>query len=184
MKYPKDVVNYQCRDCILWKTRTQVVWGDGFPTAQLGFIGEGPGREEDETGIAFVGKAGRLLRKILGLLRLKRKVIILNLVKCRPPQNRPPLPSEFEACSKYLYRQIDALPNLRVIVVLGRVPWKFLTGKEEPVIQNRGKTEKWHNQLLLYTYHPSFLARSHDKDRLKEFIKDLKKAKAIAGIRK
>lgn len=181
--HPKDLVDYKCKDCSLWKTRIQVVWGDGDPLSRLCFIGEGPGREEDETGVAFIGKAGRFLRKILKLLGLKDKVLILNLVKCRPPKNRPPKQEEVDACNKYLVNQLQSAPNLKLIVALGRVPWKFISGNEESVKQSHGRTEKHLGHTVLFTYHPSFLSMYKDKDRIREFISDIKKAKALAGVK-
>lgn len=182
MKHPKDVLDYKCRDCRLWRTRIHVVWGSGNPDAVIGFIGEGPGREENIKGEAFVGRSGKLLRKIIKALKIK-EFIILNVVKCRPPDNRNPRKDEIEACKRYLKKQIKCLPNIKVFVLLGRTAWTAVTGLNGPVMTEHGKTVKIRNIHYIYTFHPSFLLRNQSKEILKAFISDIRKAKHYAETR-
>jgi len=180
MKHPKDVLNYSCKDCKLWHSRSQVVWGAGNPIAKIGFIGEGPGVEEDESGIAFVGRAGRLLRKILKHLDLTiEDVIILNVVKCRPPHNRNPKPKEIEACKKYLDLQFKCLKKLTLMVCLGRVSWTAITNRIEPVTKEHGRLYNLNGIYYLYTFHPSYLLRNPSPELRNQFISDIIKAKRI-----
>ena len=182
MKHLKEVLDFDCKDCRLWRTRTQVVWGSGNPLAKIGFIGEGPGKDEDLEGEAFVGRSGKLLRRIINALKIKT-FIILNIVRCRTPDNRNPKPDEIEACSKYLNKQIKCLPNIKVFILLGRVAWRSVTGLNDPVNANHGKTVKKGGLLYIYTFHPSFLLRNQSKDILKAFISDIRKAKTYAKTR-
>jgi uracil-DNA glycosylase len=177
MKHPKDILNYKCKDCNLWKSRTRVVWGDGNLYSPLVFVGEGPGREEDEVGLAFVGRAGRLLTKILNGMGIKRDdILLLNLVKCRPPQNRNPLPIEIKTCSKYLKKQLQCARNVEVIVALGRVPWQGLVGEVLSVTKYHGRVKEIGQYKYLFTYHPSYLARRNAPILNKEFMRDIRKA--------
>jgi len=118
-----------CRRCDLWKTRTHLVFGDGNPNAKVMLIGEAPGFYEDKEGIPFVGAAGKFLNKLLESVSLKRKdIYIANILKCRPPKNRDPLPEEIEACSPFLDRQIDIIKP-KIIICLGRFASKYILDK-------------------------------------------------------
>ncbi|HEX2254779.1 MAG TPA: uracil-DNA glycosylase, partial [Thermoanaerobaculia bacterium] len=149
-----------CTRCRLAEGRKSVVFGSGNPHAELMFIGEGPGAEEDRQGQPFVGPAGELLTKIIGAIGLGRDdVYIANVVKCRPPGNRDPLPDESGACRGYLERQID-LVRPRVIVALGRVAAQTLLASELPLGRLRGR---WHTVRGIptrATYHPAALLRN------------------------
>ncbi len=167
-----------CRRCPLGKTRKNAVPGEGSPTARLAVVGEGPGAQEDRMGRPFVGDAGkmldRMLENVLGLSR--EEVHILNVMKCRPPNNRDPKPPEIDACLGYLERQIDAL-NPTLIIALGAVAAKTLVGTTEGITRLRGNLFTFRGHALLPTYHPAFLLRS--PERKKETLQDLLKAKSI-----
>jgi len=184
MTHPKNVIDYKCTDCKLYKERTQVVWGDGNPESKLVFVGEGPGREEDLEGRAFCGQAGQLLTNIIKFLKHKRdEFLFLNLVRCRPPNNRNPEIEEIKACDKHLRRQIQCCNNVKVLVGLGVVPWKGLTGINESVTKNHGRIIKSGKFKLLYAYHPSYLIRNpKNKDLKKQFIVDIRKAIKLARV--
>lgn len=149
-----------CTRCRLAEGRKNVVFGVGHPNAELMFIGEGPGAEEDRQGLPFVGPAGELLTKIIQAIDLKREeVYIANVVKCRPPGNRDPQPDEVQACRGFLEKQI-ALVRPRVLVALGRTAAQTLLGNESPIGQLRGR---WHQVLgipTMVTYHPAALLRN------------------------
>lgn len=167
-----------CRKCPLWETRTQAVPGEGSPTAELAVVGEGPGREEDLQGRPFVGDAGRMLdRMLLNVLGLKRsRAHILNVVKCRPPKNRDPMPGEIASCLPYLERQLEII-RPRLILALGNVAAKTLAGTGEGITRLRGRLFAFQGITLLPTYHPAFLLRSPERKR--ETLEDLKLAKRI-----
>ena len=149
-----------CTRCGLAAGRQNVVFGSGDPDADLMFIGEGPGAEEDRQGLPFVGPAGELLGKILGAIGLSREqVYIANIVKCRPPGNRDPLPDEVKACRGYLERQID-LVRPRVIVALGRVAAQTLLESELPLGRLRGRWHSVRGVAVRATYHPAALLRN------------------------
>lgn len=149
-----------CKLCGLWKGRQSVVFGSGDPDADLMFIGEGPGAEEDRQGLPFVGPAGRLLSKIIEAIDLEReKVYIANIVKCRPPGNRDPHPDEVAACRPYLRQQIE-LVSPRVIVALGRVAAQALLGEATPIGKLRGHWHSAYGVAVMPTYHPAALLRS------------------------
>lgn len=154
-----------CKRCALAERRRRVVFGAGNPDAELMFIGEGPGAEEDRQGLPFVGAAGGLLTKIIEAMDLERNdVYIANIVKCRPPGNRDPRPEEVSECRGYLLRQI-ALVQPRVIVALGRVAAQALLGEERPIGKLRGH---WHSAFgveLMPTYHPAALLRNRSLKR-------------------
>lgn len=149
-----------CKRCPLCEERTKAVFGDGNPRADLMLVGEGPGREEDLQGLPFVGAAGELLNKIITAMGFERAAIyITNTVKCRPPRNRDPEPTEVAACRPYLDQQID-LVRPRVIVALGRVAAQSLLGSEENLGRLRGR---WHEVAGIptrVTYHPAALLRN------------------------
>jgi len=179
LKFPKT-----CTDCRLHRTRTKIVWGSGSPYASLAFIGEGPGHDEDLAGEAFVGKAGQLLTKVLKLLSASRQdVLILNLVKCRPPNNRNPKPDEIITCHKWLSQQLALAKNVKVIVALGRVPWFGLTGEKISVTANRGTIKKIGKYKIIYTYHPSYLLRNRSPKVMKDFIRDIRTGLKLAKMR-
>ncbi|MES1242214.1 MAG: uracil-DNA glycosylase [Acidobacteriota bacterium] len=149
-----------CTRCRLAQGRQKVVFGSGNPDADLMFIGEGPGAEEDRQGLPFVGPAGELLTKIIQAMELRREdVYIANVVKCRPPGNRDPQPDEVAACRGYLEKQIE-LVKPRLIVILGRVAAQTLLGNESPIGQMRGQWYQVRGIPTMITYHPAALLRN------------------------
>ena len=149
-----------CTRCRLAEGRQKVVFGSGNPDADLMFIGEGPGAEEDRQGLPFVGAAGELLSRIIQAMEMTRdEVYIANVVKCRPPGNRDPQPDEVAACRGYLERQI-ALVRPRVIVALGRVAAQALLGTDSPIGQMRGRWYSIQGVPAMVTYHPAALLRN------------------------
>lgn len=149
----------QCRLCKLCENRKNTVPGEGNPNADLMFIGEAPGYNEDAQGKPFVGKAGRLLDKMLSAMKFSRnEIFIANVLKCRPPMNRNPGPEEVEKCIKYLNRQIDLIKP-RVIVLLGSIPLKFLTDKKS-ISKERGKWIDYRGIKTMPTFHPAYLLRN------------------------
>lgn len=154
-----------CTRCALAEGRKTVVFGSGNPDADLMFIGEGPGAEEDRRGLPFVGPAGELLTRIIQAIDLTRdEVYIANIVKCRPPRNRDPLPDEVAACRPWLEAQIH-LVRPRVIVALGRVAAQALLGEETPIGKLRGRWHSAHGVPVMPTYHPAALLRSGNLKR-------------------
>ncbi|HXG45065.1 MAG TPA: uracil-DNA glycosylase [Gemmatimonadales bacterium] len=149
-----------CRKCRLCEGRTHAVPGEGSAQAPLLCVGEGPGETEDQTGRPFVGRAGELLTQILAAIELPREsVYIANIVKCRPPQNRKPLPDEIEACLPYLHRQI-ALIRPRVLLALGSTAAEALLGVRKSLGELRGKVHRYGTIPLVVTYHPAALLRN------------------------
>ncbi len=149
-----------CTRCRLAEGRRTVVFGSGHPDADLMFIGEGPGAEEDRQGLPFVGPAGELLTRIIQAIELQREeVYIANIVKCRPPGNRDPQPDEVRACRDWLEGQIDAIQP-RVIVMLGRVAAQTLLGNDEPLGRLRGRWHQVRGIDARATYHPAALLRN------------------------
>ncbi len=149
-----------CTQCRLHSTRTQVVFGDGNRKAQLMFVGEAPGADEDEQGLPFVGRAGQLLTKIIEAMGLKRsEVYIANCLKCRPPDNRPPQPDEIAFCNPFLLRQVELIKP-KVICALGKHAAQTLLKTETPISQLRGKFFDYHGTRLMPTYHPAYLLRN------------------------
>ena len=167
-----------CTRCKLHKLgRTQIVFGVGNPAADLMFVGEAPGQDEDIQGFPFVGRAGQLLTKIIEAIDLKREdVYIANVLKCRPPNNRNPEPDEVASCQPFLRRQIDAV-RPKVIVALGSFAAKTLLQTEEAISRLRGRVYKYGDAQLVATYHPAYLLRSPDKKR--ETWEDMKKVRAL-----
>ena len=154
-----------CRRCGLCRLRKHIVFGSGDPNARLVFVGEGPGREEDLQGEPFVGAAGELLTRIIEAIHLTRdKVYICNIVKCRPPGNRNPLPDEVETCLPFLKRQLGAIQP-QFIVALGKVAAQTLLGSERPISRLRGRFHDFDGIRLLPTYHPAYLLRNPGKKR-------------------
>jgi DNA polymerase len=149
-----------CRKCGLCETRTQTVFSDGAPTARLLLVGEAPGRDEDAQGVPFVGRAGQLLNKMLAAIELKREeVYICNVLKCRPPENRTPLPEEVERCLPYLEQQI-ALIRPTLICALGLSAMQALLGTKASMTSMRGRTFEFRGVPLVPTYHPAALLRN------------------------
>lgn len=150
-----------CRRCALCETRTHVVFGEGAPDAEVMFVGEGPGASEDAQGQPFVGRSGQLLDHYLEAVDLDRKtnVYIANVVKCRPPQNRDPLPEEADACLPWLRQQFSLL-RPKIVVCLGRVAAQQLIVPGFSVTRDHGKFFDKHGTLFMATYHPAALLRS------------------------
>jgi DNA polymerase len=169
-----------CRRCKLWSTRTNLVFGEGNPKAELMFIGEGPGADEDASGRPFVGRAGQLLTKMIEAIDLKREdVYIANVVKSRPPGNRAPERDEVEACIPYLFRQIAAIKP-KLIVALGNPAMQSLLDTKVGITRMRGQFQPFPRIAgiqVLPTFHPAYLLRSPDKKR--EAWEDLKKVRAF-----
>ena len=167
-----------CTRCKLHaQGRTQIVFGVGNPDADLMFVGEAPGADEDIQGIPFVGRAGQLLTKIIEAIGLTRdQVYIANVIKCRPPGNRNPEPDEVEACEPFLFRQIDAIQP-RVIVALGTFAAKALLKTQDPISRLRGRVYEFRGARLIPTFHPAFLLRSPDRKR--DVWEDMKKVRAL-----
>ena len=167
-----------CTRCKLHaQGRTQIVFGVGNPNADLMFVGEAPGADEDIQGIPFVGRAGQLLTKIIEAIGLTRdQVYIANVIKCRPPGNRNPDPDEVETCEPFLFRQIDAIQP-RVIVALGTFAAKALLKTQDPISRLRGRVYDFRGAKLIPTFHPAFLLRSPDRKR--DVWEDMKKVRAL-----
>ena len=157
--------------------RTQVVFGVGNPDADLMFVGEAPGGDEDIKGIPFVGRAGQLLTKMIQAINLERDdVYIANVIKCRPPGNRNPEPDEVETCEPFLFQQIDAV-RPRVIVALGSFAAKALLRSNDSISRLRGRVYDFRGAKLIPTFHPAFLLRSPERKR--DAWEDLKRARAL-----
>ena len=162
----------QCRKCRLCENRKNVVFGVGNREADIMFIGEGPGADEDAQGEPFVGKAGKLMNMAFDMLGVKREeVYIANIVKCRPPNNRNPQDDEAENCLDYLRNQV-ILVKPKIIVLLGSVALKNVLGKEYGITASRGKWLERKGILYMPTWHPAALLR--DENKKIDFIKDLK----------
>src|SRR3989338_2623550 len=154
-----------CKRCRLCKGKKNIVFGVGNPKAKLMFVGEGPGRDEDAKGEPFVGRAGQLLDKIIIAMGYKRSdVYIGNIVKCRPPENRQPLPDEMGTCLPFLLKQIEAIQP-KIIVCLGATALKGLLQTEAKISQVRGQFQEWNGISVMPTYHPAFLLRNPDAKR-------------------
>lgn len=172
----------ECTRCVLSRLgRKTIVFGEGNPDADLMFVGEGPGADEDEQGRPFVGRAGQLLNKMIEAMGLKREqVYIANVVKCRPPGNRTPEREEIETCSPFLLRQI-AVIQPRAIVALGAVAARCLLGINEPMARLRGQWFDFRGTRLAVTYHPAFLLR--DPRQKGEAWKDLQMVMKYLGLK-
>ena len=167
-----------CKRCKLCNSRTNTVFGEGNPKAELMFIGEGPGRDEDEQGRPFVGKSGQLLTKMINAMGYQREdVYIANIVKCRPPNNRTPLPDEAETCLPFLLRQIEIIKP-KVIVLLGAVPLKYLLNKTG-ITKIHGEWFDFNGIKTIASFHPAFLLR--DPRQKKHAWEDLQKAMKVLG---
>ena len=149
-----------CQLCQLAKTRHNLVFGDGNPNAQIVFVGEAPGADEDKQGLPFVGRAGQLLTKIIEAMGIKRKdVYICNILKCRPPGNRNPLPDEISLCEPFLNKQLQAI-SPKVICALGTFAAKTLLKTDVPITLLRGRFHTYNGIKLMPTYHPAYLLRN------------------------
>lgn len=173
-----------CTRCRLADGRTQIVFGDGNPDADLLFIGEGPGEQEDLQGIPFVGRAGELLTTMIerGLGIARRSVYICNIVKCRPPQNRTPLADEVHACRAFLDGQIDAV-RPKVIVALGKPATSLLLGRDVSITRVRGTWQEYRGIPVMPTFHPAFILRQYTPENRRLVWEDLKGALALARER-
>jgi len=175
-----EAIAVVCVKCKLAKSRTQVVYGVGNPNADLMFIGEAPGRDEDLKGEPFVGRAGQLLTDIIKAMKLTRDdVYIANVIKCRPPENRNPEPDELEACHPYIQRQVEIIQP-KVIVTLGRFALQSLTGKAYGISSARGNWLDYNGVKVMPTYHPAYLLRTPSAK--KEVWADMKKVMAELGM--
>ncbi len=155
-----------CQLCPLGKTRHNLVFGDGNPSAQIVFVGEAPGADEDEQGLPFVGRAGQLLTKIIEAMGLKRKdVYICNILKCRPPGNRNPLPDEIGLCEPFLKKQLQII-SPQVICALGTFAAQTLLKTEIPITALRGRFHSYEGIKLMPTYHPAYLLRNPSAKKL------------------
>ncbi len=171
-----------CTLCDLNKFRTHAVPGEGNRSAELMFIGEGPGRDEDAQGRPFVGRAGQLLRKIIAAMTFREdEVYITNMVKCRPPENRVPHQEEMETCSPYLIGQIELI-RPRVIVTLGRTPTDYFAPGREGMTARRGRFGDYRGIPVMPTFHPSYLVRNEGNRELKRMVwEDMQKVMVLLG---
>jgi len=169
-----------CKRCRLCERRTNIVFGDGNGKAELVFIGEGPGHDEDVQGLPFVGRAGKLLTQMIEAMGLQRRdVYICNVVKCRPPENRAPEKDEIAICSPFLLRQLDVIQP-KVIVCLGAVALKALLGAERGITHLRGQWLEYRGTRLMPTYHPAYLLRNPSAKG--DVWKDLQKVMNVLGL--
>src|SRR6266568_2589386 len=171
-------VGDDCSRCKLHTLgRRQVVFGVGNPDADLMFVGEAPGADEDIQGVPFVGRAGQLLTKIIEAIGLKREdVYIANVIKCRPPQNRNPEPDEVDTCEPFLFRQIDVVKP-KVIVALGKFAAQTLLRTEDPISKLRGRVYDYRGSKLIPTFHPAYLLRNPSSKR--EVWEDMKIVRSL-----
>jgi uracil-DNA glycosylase family 4 len=171
-----------CTLCDLHNLRTHAVPGEGNWEAELMFIGEAPGRDEDLQGRPFVGRAGQLLRRIIAAMTFREdEVYITNMVKCRPPENRVPRAEETEACSRYLIRQIELI-RPKVIVTLGRTPTDHFVPGREGMTARRGRFGSYLGIPVMPTFHPSYLVRNEGNRELKRMVwEDMQKVMVLLG---
>ena len=169
-----------CTRCRLHTGRNRIVFGSGNPEAKLVFVGEGPGADEDEQGLPFVGRAGQLLTQMIdgtakkeGIPLTRSDVYICNVVKCRPPENRTPEPDEMATCGEFLFRQLSVI-RPKAICALGSTAAKALLGGKDGVTRLRGRWHKWRDIPLMVTYHPSYLLRPYNQNAKREAWEDLK----------
>lgn len=168
-------------DCTRCKLHTlgrkQIVFGVGNPAADLMFVGEAPGADEDEQGIPFIGRAGQLLTKIIEAIDLKREdVYIANIIKCRPPQNRNPEPDEVDRCEPFLFGQIDVIKP-KIVVALGKYAAQTLLRTETPISRLRGQVFDYRDAKLIPTFHPAYLLRNPSSKR--EVWEDMKLVRSL-----
>jgi uracil-DNA glycosylase family 4 len=176
-----------CTRCGLSTTRTQTVFGEGNPDAQICFIGEGPGKDEDASGRPFVGRAGQKLNDMIGAMGLKREdVFICNIVKCRAylkdiGKDRPPSEEETAACTPYLLRQVEII-RPKVIVTLGLPSTRYLLKLKEPMTKMRGNWSSWRGIKVMPTWHPAYVLRNYTEQTRGEVWNDLKKVLSELGL--
>ena len=172
-----------CRRCPLSETRRNAVPGEGNSSADLMFIGEAPGRDEDAQGIPFVGRAGQLLTRIIKAMKLERSdVFISNVVKCRPPDNRNPNRIEIETCHGYILEQIDLIKP-KVIVTLGNIPTRFFLETTRGITALRGEFQEFQGIKVMPTFHPSYLVRNEANRALRKNVwEDMQQVMAFLGI--
>lgn len=177
----KEMVE-KCRKCPLGSLRNNSVFGEGNYSADLMFVGEAPGKDEDEQGRPFVGRAGKLLTEIIskGMDMRREDVFIANILKCRPPENRNPMPDEIECCEPYLIRQIELIKP-KVICTLGNFASRTLIGVKDGITKLRGTFFDYHGIKLMPTFHPAYLLRNYSKQNriyvwedMKKILKELK----------
>lgn len=180
LKIRQDIGD-DCRRCRLCEQRKKIVFGSGNEQSPLVFVGEGPGADEDEQGVPFIGRAGQLLTKMIdgtaakeGISITRESVYICNVVKCRPPENRAPEPDEMQTCGEFLFRQLMTIQP-KAICALGGTAAKALLGTKEGVTKLRGNWQTWHGIPLMVTYHPSYLLRPYNQNAKHEAWEDLKK---------
>ncbi|MGH9617770.1 MAG: uracil-DNA glycosylase [Acidobacteriaceae bacterium] len=179
-----EAIRQEIGDCtrcqLAFEGRHKIVFGDGDPNAELLFVGEGPGADEDEQGIPFVGRAGQLLNNMITAMGLDRKrVYIANIVKCRPPKNRVPEPAEANTCTQFLFQQIGIV-RPKLIVALGATAATYLLGSKAALSVLRGKVHDCMGTKLIVTYHPAYLLR--DPRQKVETWKDLQLAMKFLGL--
>jgi uracil-DNA glycosylase family 4 len=166
-----------CERCKLCETRQTIVFGSGNPNADLVFVGEGPGADEDAQGLPFVGRAGKKLTEIIEkgmLLDREKDTYICNIVKCRPPGNRDPEKDEVEACKPFLIKQLKAI-RPKVIVALGKPAASTLLGRTVPITKERGTWHEFEGMKLMLTYHPAYLLRAYTKENRQAVYDDMQK---------
>lgn len=170
----------ECTRCRLSEKRISIVFGSGNERSGVVFVGEGPGADEDEQGLPFVGRAGQLLTQMIdntaakeGIPISRADVYICNVVKCRPPENRTPLPDEMQTCGQFLYRQLMTIKP-KAICALGSTAMKALLATKEGITKQRGKWHKWNEIPVMVTYHPSYLLRQYNQQARREAWEDLK----------
>ena len=174
----RDIIG-ECQRCKLHRGRNRIVFGSGNPDADLLFVGEGPGAEEDRQGLPFVGAAGQLLTRMIEAMGYqKTDVYICNVVKCRPPNNRDPEPDEVKACERFLKTQLQIVKP-KVIVTLGKYAAQTLLRSDRPISRLRGQWYQYEGVDVLPTFHPAYLLRSPEKKR--EAWQDLQKVMAALG---
>ncbi len=169
-----------CKRCRLCEARHTIVFGSGNENARVVFVGEGPGADEDEQGIPFIGRAGQLLTQMIentaskeGISIRRSDVYICNVVKCRPPENRTPLPDEMQTCGQFLFRQLMTI-RPKAICALGATAMKALLNTKEGITKSRGQWRKWNDIPVMITYHPSYLLRAYNQAAKREAWEDLK----------
>ncbi len=178
----KIEIGPDCSRCKLHTLgRRQIVFGVGNPNADLMFVGEAPGADEDIQGEPFVGRAGQLLTKIIAAIGLSREdVYIANVIKCRPPQNRNPEPDEVDTCEPFLFQQIDAI-RPKVIVALGSFAARALLRTQDPISRLRGRVHEYRGSTLIPTFHPAYLLRNPSSK--KEVWEDMKLVRNLLNSR-
>ncbi|MBW2619067.1 MAG: uracil-DNA glycosylase [Deltaproteobacteria bacterium] len=168
----------ECTDCRLAESRNKVVFGEGSVMAEIMFIGEGPGRDEDRSGRPFIGRAGELLTDMIKAMGLSREeVYIANIVKCRPPENRNPEPEESLACRPWLKAQLELIQP-RFIIALGAVAARNLLETSEPISRLRGRFHDFEGRPLMPTFHPAYLLRNYSQENRRQVWSDLKQVLA------